>query len=136
VTTDAQRPLYEVKANLFKGLAHPLRVRVLEVLSSAPEVSVSELLATTGLEPSHLSQHLAVLKRNLLVQADRRGNQVYYRLTYPQVADLLRVARALLGEILATNERQLVAQAGLPEIPPTRPVRPPGAARVATRGRA
>jgi DNA-binding transcriptional ArsR family regulator len=120
VTPDARLPLYEVKANLFKGLAHPLRVRVLEVLSAAPETSVSELLEATGLEPSHLSQHLAVLKRNLLVRADRRGNQVYYRLAYPQVAELLRVARALLGQVLETTERQLVEQAGLPEIPPAR----------------
>jgi DNA-binding transcriptional ArsR family regulator len=117
VTTEAQRPLYEVKANLFKGLAHPLRVRVLEVLSAGPEASVSELLEATGLEPSHLSQHLAVLKRNLLVRGERRGNQVYYRLAYPQIAELLRVARSLLGEILETTERQLVEQAGLPEIP-------------------
>ena len=123
VTTDAQLPLYEVKANLFKGLAHPLRVRVLEVLSSAPEASVSELLEATGLEPSHLSQHLAVLKRNLLVRGDRRANQVYYRLAYPQIAELLRVARTLLGQILETTERQLVEQAGLPAIPPARRVR-------------
>lgn len=118
--TDANRPLYEVKANLFKGLAHPLRVRVLEVLSAAPddETPVAELLAATGLEASHLSQHLAVLRNYGLVTAERRGNQVGYRLAYPQVADLLRVARSLLGEILQTTERQLVAQAGLPEIPP------------------
>ena len=47
--TDASRPLYEVKANLFKGLAHPLRVRVLEVLSAAPddETPVAERLAAT-----------------------------------------------------------------------------------------
>ena len=116
--SDANRPLYEVKANLFKGLAHPFRVRVLEVLSSAPEASVADLLEATGLEASHLSQHLAVLRNNRLVTADRRGNQVYYRLAYPQVADLLRVARALLAEILEQTERQLVEQAGLPEIPP------------------
>jgi ArsR family transcriptional regulator len=120
VSTDASRPLYEVKANLFKGLAHPLRVRVLEVLSAAPddETPVAELLAATGLEASHLSQHLAVLRNYGLVTAERRGNQVAYRLAYPQVADLLRVARSLLGEILQTTERQLVAQAGLPELPP------------------
>ena len=106
--SDANRPLYEVKANLFKGLAHPFRVRVLEVLSSAPEASVADLLEATGLEASHLSQHLAVLRNNRLVTADRRGNQVYYRLAYPQVADLLRVARALLAEILEQTERQLV----------------------------
>ena len=116
--SDGNRPLYEVKANLFKGLAHPFRVRVLEVLSSGPEASVADLLEATGLEASHLSQHLAVLRNNRLVLADRRGNQVYYRLAYPQVADLLRVARALLAEILEQTERQLVEQAGLPEIPP------------------
>jgi DNA-binding transcriptional ArsR family regulator len=122
VLPDFNRPLYEVKANLFKGLAHPLRVRVLEVLTTAPEASVSELLEATGLEASHLSQHLAVLRNYRLVTADRRGNQVYYRLSYAQVADLLRVARALLGEILETTERQLIERSGLPEIPPAAPV--------------
>ncbi|WP_400997994.1 ArsR/SmtB family transcription factor [Agromyces sp. GXQ0307] len=117
--TDASRPLYEVKANLFKGLAHPLRVRVLEVLAASAdgETPVSVLLEATGLEASHLSQHLAVLRNYRLVTAERRGNQVSYRLAYPQVADLLRVARALLGEILQATERQLVEQAGLPSIP-------------------
>lgn len=131
--SDANRPLYEVKANLFKGLAHPFRVRVLEVLSSGPEASVAVLLEATGLEASHLSQHLAVLRNNRLVTADRRGNQVYYRLAYPQVADLLRVARALLAEILEQTERQLVEQAGLPEILPAEgaaPMAAPGARRM------
>jgi DNA-binding transcriptional ArsR family regulator len=119
VFTDASRPLYEVKANLFKGLAHPLRVRVLEVLAAAGdhETPVATLLDATGLEASHLSQHLAVLRNYGLVTAERRGNQVLYRLAYPQVADLLRVARALLGEILQTTERRLAEQAGLPAIP-------------------
>jgi ArsR family transcriptional regulator len=119
VLTDASRPLYEVKANLFKGLAHPLRVRVLEVLTAAgdDETPVAALLDATGLEASHLSQHLAVLRNYRLVTAERRGNKVLYRLAYPQVADLLRVARVLLGEILQATERQIVEQAGLPEIP-------------------
>ena len=119
--SDSSRPLYEVKANLFKGMAHPLRVRVLELLTAASEASVSELLAATGLEASHLSQHLAVLRNYRLVIADRRGNQVYYRLAYPQVADLLRVARTLLSEILETTERQLVERSALPAIPPAEP---------------
>ncbi|MDQ2662369.1 MAG: metalloregulator ArsR/SmtB family transcription factor [Actinomycetota bacterium] len=102
-------------------MAHPLRVRVLELLTAASEASVSELLAATALEASHLSQHLAVLRNYRLVIADRRGNQVYYRLAYPQVADLLRVARALLGEILETTERQLIERSALPAIPPAEP---------------
>ncbi|EYT52259.1 ArsR family transcriptional regulator [Leucobacter sp. UCD-THU] len=126
--SDPNRPLYEVKAGLFKGLAHPIRIRILEVLSAAPEVSVSELLAATELEASHVSQHLAVLRRNRLVVSERRGSLVYYRLAYPQVADLLRVARTLLGEILETTQRQLVEQNGLPAIPEADPA-PVGATR-------
>jgi DNA-binding transcriptional ArsR family regulator len=102
-------PLYEVKANLFKGLSHPVRVRVLEVLSASPSVAVGDLLADTGLEASHLSQHLAVLRKHNLVTAERRASQVYYRLAYPEVADLLTVAKALLVHILATTRRQLDA---------------------------
>ena len=111
---DAQRPLYEVKANLFKGLAHPVRVRVLEVLSASDEVAVSELLDDTGLEASHLSQHLSVLRRHNLVVAERRGSQVYYRLAHPQVADLLGAARSLLLDILEQTQRQLVSTTELP----------------------
>ncbi len=115
--SDPNRPLYEVKAGLFKGLAHPIRIRILEVLSAAPEVSVSELLDVVDLEASHVSQHLAVLRRNRLVVSERRGSLVYYRLAYAEVADLLRVARTLLGEILETTQQQLVESAGLPAIP-------------------
>ncbi len=107
--SDARRPLYEVKANLFKGLAHPVRVRVLEVLSETGDVPVSDLLSDTGLEASHLSQHLAVLRSYNLVVAERRGSQVFYRLAYPGVADLLAISRALLIEILQHTQQQLVS---------------------------
>lgn len=112
----ADRPLYEVKANLFKGLAHPVRIRVLEVLSTEPEVTVAELIADTGLEPSHLSQHLSVLRRHHLVAAERRGSQVYYRLAYPAVAELLSVARSLLVDLLESTQQQLESTVRLPSI--------------------
>ena len=115
--SDVHRPLYEIKAGLFKGLAHPIRIRILEVLSAAAEVSVAEILAETELEASHLSQHLAVLRRNRLVLAERRGSLVFYRLAYPQVAELLRVARALLGEVLQSTQNDLVQHRGMPRIP-------------------
>ena len=115
-TWDAQRPLYEVKANLFKGLSHPDRVLVLEVLCSQPETSVSELLADTGLEASHQSQHLSVLRKHHLVAAERRGSLVFYRVAHPQVVDLLSAARALLTELLHTTQQQLVSAVSLPDI--------------------
>jgi DNA-binding transcriptional ArsR family regulator len=116
--TTEHRPLYEVKANLFKGLAHPVRVRVLEVLAAAQArgetVSVADLIADTGLEASHLSQHLAVLRRHQLVAGERRASQVFYRLAYPQVADFLDVSRALLVEILEHTQRQLASTISAP----------------------
>lgn len=114
--TDASKPVYEVKANLFKGLAHPARIRVLELLSGAEEVSVAELLADTGLEASNLSQHLAVLKRFLLVTAERRGSLVYYRLAHREVAELLTVARALLGAVLQDSRDRLAVADELPAL--------------------
>ena len=105
--SDFRAPLYEVKANLFKGLAHPVRIRVLELLCEAPEVSVMDLLAATGLEASHLSQHLSVLRRYHLVKGERRALQMFYSLAYPQVADLLSVARLLLNDMLHTTREQL-----------------------------
>jgi DNA-binding transcriptional ArsR family regulator len=113
--SNEHRPLYEVKANLFKGLAHPVRVRVLEVLASSDTVSVADLLADTGLEASHLSQHLSVLRRHNLVVAERRASQVFYRLAYPQVAQLLNVSRALLVEILEHTQQQLASTVNLPD---------------------
>jgi DNA-binding transcriptional ArsR family regulator len=111
-----ERPLYEVKAGLFKGLAHPLRIRLLELLADGAEHSVAELQRETGLEPSHLSQHLAVLRRHRLVASDRRASNVFYRITSPDVAELLTVARRLLTVVLTSDADQLERIAALPDL--------------------
>jgi DNA-binding transcriptional ArsR family regulator len=117
--TRQQRPLYEVKAGLFKGLSHPLRIRILEILSAADEVGVAELQAETGLEPSHLSQHLAVLRRNRLVVSERRASSVYYRLAYPEVGELLAIARRLLLHVVADDGERVADAASLPALGPS-----------------
>lgn len=121
--THTQRPLYEVKAGLFKGLSHPFRIRILELLSASPELSVADLQAETGLEASHLSQHLAVLRRHRLVASERRASHVFYRLADPVVAELLAVARRLLLGVLESDRDLLADAASLPELPPTDPTR-------------
>ena len=113
---DEQRPLYEIKANLFKGLAHPYRIRILELLAEDDEVSVAALQAETELEPSHLSQHLSVLRRHHLVASERRASHVYYRLADPRIRELLAVARALLLSMLSEDRDRLDAAQSLPEI--------------------
>lgn len=99
-------PVHEIKAELFKALGHPVRIRVLELLSQR-ERAVSELLAETGLEASHLSQHLAVLRRTGVVVARREGNGVHYRTAHPSVAELLAAARTFLVSTLAGTQAAL-----------------------------
>lgn len=112
-----ERPLYEIKANLFKALSHPARIRVLEILSANPRPTpVAEILAATGIEPSLLSQHLAVLKRHHVVRADRVGNAVYYELAHPSVSELLVIARTFLADTLRAQQRQFEAFAMLPPV--------------------
>lgn len=92
-------PLYRLKAEFFKTLGHPARIRVLELLSGG-EQSVTQLQQDIGLEASHLSQQLAVLRRAGLVRTRKQGTQVFYALAAPEVADLLALARHILTDVL------------------------------------
>lgn len=110
MTSDDQaeldRPLAEIKAELFRSLGHPARVRVLELLAEG-ERSVGDLAAEVGVEPSHLSQQLAVLRRAALVTTRRQGSTVFYALRDPQVAELLAVAKRLLINSLSESQELL-----------------------------
>ena len=100
-------PIHEVKANLFRVLGHPARVRILELLRDG-ERSVGSLQAELGLDSGGTSQHLAALRRIGLVVARREGTSVYYRVDDPRVFDLLAAGRAIIGRQLA--EQQSILQ--------------------------
>jgi ArsR family transcriptional regulator, arsenate/arsenite/antimonite-responsive transcriptional repressor len=93
-------PLYQAKAEFFRTLGHPIRIRVLELLQDGPK-PVSELLAEIDVEASTLSQQLAVLRRAGIVVSTRKGTSVVYELAASDVADLMRAARRFLTEVLA-----------------------------------
>ncbi|MGV9894703.1 ArsR/SmtB family transcription factor [Streptomyces tendae] len=99
-------PLYEAKADFFRMLGHPVRIRVLELLQSGPR-PVRELLAEIEIEPSNLSQQLAVLRRSGIVTATRTGSTVVYELAGGEVAELLATARRILSELLTDQGRLL-----------------------------
>ncbi len=92
------RSVAVLKAGLFKALGHPGRVRVLEALADG-ERPVGELADRLGLELSHLSQQLAVLRRAGVVSTRRVGSVVFYRLRDPRTTQLLFVA----GEVLVAS---------------------------------
>jgi ArsR family transcriptional regulator len=105
---DMPVPLYQAKAEFFRTLGHPARIRVLELLQDGPK-PVRELLEEIEIEPSSLSQQLAVLRRSGLVTATREGNTVIYALSTPDVAELLRAARRILTEMI-NDQGTLLAQ--------------------------
>jgi DNA-binding transcriptional ArsR family regulator len=89
------RSVATAKAELFKSLAHPIRIRVLEVLVDG-ERPVGELAQLLDVEMSHLSQQLGVLRRAQVVVARRERSTVYYSLRDPRMSQLLVVAKQLL----------------------------------------
>lgn len=108
VTPDVRgRPLSEAKAELFRALANPARIRVLEVLVDH-ERSVSELQPLVGIESSHLSQQLGILRRAGLVSSRKDGSSVLYSIRHPATIELLAVARRLLIDSLSET-RDLLA---------------------------
>jgi ArsR family transcriptional regulator len=100
-------PISELKAELFRALGNPGRIRILEQLVQG-ERSVGELQPLVGLESSHLSQQLGVLRRANLVVARKDGNQVFYSVRSALMADVLASAKQLLISTL-TDTQSLLA---------------------------
>jgi ArsR family transcriptional regulator len=102
----AAPPLYQVKAEFFRLLGHPVRIRVLELLRDGPR-PVRDLLEDLQVEPSAMSQQLAVLRRSGIVVSYRDGAQTLYQLAGTDVADLLAAARRILTELLSDRDHLL-----------------------------
>ena len=100
------RPIHEAKAALFKVLGHPVRVRILELLSDG-ERSVGALQAALELDSGGTSQHLAALRQAGLVTSRREGTSVFYRVADRKVFTLLAAGRAIITRRLAGQQSLL-----------------------------
>jgi ArsR family transcriptional regulator len=101
-------PLYQAKAELFRTLGHPVRIRVLELLQDGPK-AVAEMIEELDVEASNLSQQLAVLRRAGIVTSTHDGSSVVYELAASDVAELMQAARRFLTEVLA-GQGELLAE--------------------------
>ena len=93
-----EHPVYRLKAELFRTLGHPARVRLLELLGTG-ERTVGELQDALELDSSSTSQHLSALRRQGLLESRKVGTSVHCRVKDPRTLKLLTIAR----EILAAN---------------------------------
>ena len=101
-----QTPLQEAKGDLFRALANPTRIRILEQLVHG-ERAVQDLQDALQLEQPIVSQHLAALRAKNVVRVRRERTQAFYSLRSPLIADLLRVAREFLGHHLTESQSML-----------------------------
>ena len=111
-------PVYVVKAQLFRVLGHPVRIRILELLTEG-EQTVGDLQAELQLDSSGTSQHLAALRQQGLLESRRAGTNVYYRIRDPRVSQLLAVARQILASAL-TDSHALLGELAEDVAPRTR----------------
>lgn len=101
-----QLPVYALKADFFRALGNPARVRILQLLREG-ERSVGALQEALELDSSAVSQHLAALRRQGLVASRREGTSVYYRVSDPRILQLLELAKAIITSTLEQSQALL-----------------------------
>ena len=87
---------YEARVRVVKAMAHPTRMFIVDELSHAGERCVCELTEMIGSDISTVSKHLSILKNAGIVDDDKRGNQVFYRLKCPCIMDFFRCIESVL----------------------------------------
>jgi len=101
-----QDSLRNFKAEFFKALSHPARIKVLELLR-AGELSVTDLQDRLGIESSSVFQQLSVLRHKNIVESRKAGTTVYYRVHDPEILELLDVARRIFNNQLQDTRSTL-----------------------------
>lgn len=103
----SDRPeLAKFKAEFFKALAHPLRIRVMDALRNG-EVGVNDLCARLEVEQSTLSQQLALLRSRNIVVGRKEGQNVYYAIRDAAIFRLLDVAKEIFNNQLVSVQDML-----------------------------
>ena len=93
---DDPERLRQFKAEFFKALAHPLRIRILELLRSGP-LSVTQIQEVTGTPGSSVSAQLAVLRGRNIVTTERHGTTIIYSVADADLFELLDVTRRIFN---------------------------------------
>jgi DNA-binding transcriptional ArsR family regulator len=114
-----QPPIYALKAEFFRALGHPVRVRILQLLREG-ERTVGSLQEALELDSGGTSQQLAALRKQGLVESRREGTSVYYRVKDPRTLELLELAKAIIAANLEEGQALLDGLAG-EEFGPPRP---------------
>lgn len=100
---DAADELCRLQAEFCKGMAHPKRILVLNLLKEG-DMTVNELVEKTGISQANLSQHLSILRRLGLLQARRVGANVHYSIADHRIVEACELVRKAIGERLRRSQ--------------------------------
>lgn len=98
--------LAEMEADLFKALAHPIRVEILNLLAEE-RLCVCEIYEELGQSQSNISQHLNKLKQNKLVTSKKDGLQVYYSLQNKKIVKVIDLVEKIILEQIEETKKEL-----------------------------
>jgi ArsR family transcriptional regulator len=99
IRATGEQPIHQVKADFFRTLGHPIRVRVVGLLRDG-EMTVGQLQAELGIDSSGASQHLAAMRRAGILEARKEGTSVHYSVRDPRIFQLMESARQVIGSHL------------------------------------
>ena len=97
--TEQTDQLVHFKAEFFKALASPLRIRILDELRNG-ELTVTELRLRLGVEPTNISQQLAVLRGKNIIVGRKQGSNIYYSCRDPAIFEFLDAAKKIFNNQL------------------------------------
>ncbi len=98
------KELFKMQARVCKTLASPVRMEIIYALKGG-ERTVTELVKTTGLTKSNISQHLGLLKNADMVKSRREGVNIYYSIASPKIVEACRLMREVLMEQISEKQK-------------------------------
>ncbi|GAB4495591.1 MAG: hypothetical protein OHK0019_25070 [Saprospiraceae bacterium] len=94
-----EKPYLKSSSDIFRALAHPLRLRICAIIDEKNQACVQEIYDTLQIEQSVASQHLRILRQANLVHTRRSGKFVYYLLDYARLKRAERIAGLFAGYV-------------------------------------
>ena len=96
------KELYCIHSDMCKVFSNPTRLEILDILRNK-EMSVTDLVEKTKLSQANISQHLSIMKSKGIVSSNRKGKNIYYKLTNPKIINAFDIIREVLAERLKKN---------------------------------
>ena len=96
--------LYKTHAEICKVFSNPTRLEILNLLRNK-EMSVSEIIKKSKLSQANISQHLSIMRSKGIVISNKKGKNIFYKLSNPKIIKAFDIIRMVLIEELEKNRK-------------------------------